>query len=75
MKLFRVDFQDETEGLTHTWVVGRARAELTLLHLQRDARARGVAARGPERIEAVILPATRDGMVMWLNDHLVRSGV
>ena len=67
MKLYRVDFHDAAKGLTHTWYSNRAKAEVNLLQLQREARSRGVACLGTE---AVTFPETRNGVLMWLNDHV-----
>ena len=69
MKLYRVDFHDAAKGLTHTWYSNRAKAEVNLLQLQREARSRGVACLGTEAVEAVTFPETRNGVLMWLNDH------
>ena len=72
MKLYRVDFHDAAKGLTHTWHSNRAKAQVTLLQLQlqREARSRGVACLGTEAVEAVTFPETRNGVLMWLNDHV-----
>ena len=63
MKLYRVDFHDAAKGLTHTWHSNRAKAQVTLLQLQREARSRGVACLGTEAVE-----------VSWSNEFAHSDG-
>jgi len=72
MRIYCRTFYDPDMGASLQWFANKAEAERDLLALQQERAAKGEEG-GPEGVVLHVIPATKAGLIGWLNLNFVSN--